>query len=253
MPRGPQILSPQQVRDLEAARAAFLAHNVAEREAKAEYDAMMTRRMLPHRIAVARTVRDAIDHGVPKARVNLEALGVSTPNAWVRWADLAQAFETAGMDMPAATPNLPSAPLPPLYATADIPVRETLPAAPEWPLPAALGAHEHAHRLSFEGDPANRRINVAWAGYPSTAEDAPETLVGTVQYNPTKPGGWEAAHDPQDKDTLYGIETGALTFEVETRRGVSPLRAALNEFVEAAELPEFVAVGFDADLEDDGF
>ena len=250
MPRGPQILSPQQQRMLEDARAAYLAFEVAERQAKLEYEALLAQRTHPQRVALARAVSTAVLSGVPKSRINTEALGTSSPNAWQRWADLAAAFTEQGQAMP--TP-LPHTPLPPMQHALPERVIETAPGVSDWPLPVALQSHEHARRLSFMGDPRERRLRVVWPGYESTAPDAPSTLEGIVVYDPATATKWRAEHDPQDKPTPYGTETGAFTYEAETRRGVVPLREALNAFTAAAELPPYEAPGLDVDEDDEGF
>lgn len=254
MPRGPQILSPQQRQLLEEARAAHVAYAAAEREAQAEYEVLMNRRLTPYKARLARAVRDAVTSGVPKSRINSEALGVTTPNAWIRWADMAQAFDTGASPAPAYVAPAPTPPLPPQFAEAHIASPERLDVEPEWPLPARLAAHEHAARLSFIGNPADRRLRVNWPGYESPAPDAPAVLEGVVVYNPERPSGWDVEHDPQDKQTEFGVEPGVLTFEVTTRRGGSPLRTALAEFIAAAELPLFEAVPRShGEGDDDGF
>lgn len=252
MGRGPQILSAQQQAMLNAARAAKIALDKADREARAEVEEMLDRRLTPLRARVALSVLDAISHGVPKARVNLEVLGVTTPNAWARWAEQGAAFKANPNHKPYSDDRVPEPPSEPQFAEVEI----KAPAAIEdgdthWPLPASLTAHEHASRLSFVGDPADRRLRVAWSGYVSTAQDAPPTLVGVVEYDPSSPTHWRVVEDPQDKQTAFGVETGALTFEVEQRRGAVPLREALASFVAAANLPRFEAVGLDVDDDDD--
>jgi hypothetical protein len=234
---------------LEEARAAFLAYEKAERAAKVEFEALMATRTQQQRIALARAVATAVNNGVPKARVNQEALGVTTPNAWVRWADLAAAFTQQGVPMPSAQGVTP---LPPMEHALPIRVPETIPSATDWPLPATLQAHEHAGVLSFIGDPRDRHLRVVWPAYPSTTPDAPATLEGDVTYDPSLPGRWRATRDPQNKPTTFGTETGAFTYEVEQRRGASPVRQALDSFVAAAELPPYEAPGLDVD-EDEGF
>ena len=240
MPRGPQILTPQQQRLLEEARAAHLAHDAVERTARAEYDTLMAQRTAPQRAALARAVATAISHGVPKSRVNVEALGTTTPNAYQRWLDLAQAY---------ADPALPAA-----YAPVDS--APELPEAPapspsDYPVPASLRAHEFAEFLAFAGDPRERRLRVTWPGYPSSAPDAPTTLEGIAVYDPSAPTKWRAEFDPQDKQTQFGVETGAFTFEVEQRRGAVSLRQALASYIEAADLPPYEAPGLDVDEDDD--
>lgn len=229
MPRGPQILTPQQQALLRAAREAHLAFQAAERQAQAEYDLLMSKRTQAERATLARAVLDAVNYGVPKSRINQEVLGTSTPNAWQRWVDLARAFVS---DQPA-----PQTTLPPQFAEPVLPTPERIDGTPDWPLPISLRSHEHAGHLSFMGDPRDRRLRVSWPGYPSTAPDAPATLEGVVAYSPEHPSGWQVEHDPQDKQTPFGVETGAFTFEVQQRRGASPIRDALSDFLAAADLP----------------
>jgi hypothetical protein len=253
MPRGPQILTPQQQSLLRAARAAYEAHEIAEREAKAEYDMLMARRLQPARAELAKAVRDAISYGVPKSRVNQEALGVSTPTAWEKWVNLATAFEANGIipqGLPAAEPTPPLAPH---FAEAVMPTPEPeLPAEPFTPVPTELSVHEHAERLSFVGDPAARQVRVAWKGYPSPAPDAPDVLEGVAAVDVDSPVGWIVVHDPQDEQTPHGIQHGVFTFEILERRGASPLREALNAYIKAANLPEQPVNYLDAD-DDEGF
>lgn len=235
MPRGPQILSPQQRQMLEDARAAFLAHQALEAEARAEYEALMERRLRPARARLARAVRDAVAYGVPRTRVNMDVLGVSTPNAWEKWAILATAY-----DGEPVAPAAPQPPAQPHYPEASLPTPPLArPDGNHWPLPAAITAHEHAQRLSFVGDPRDRIVRVTWMDYPSTAPDAPPILEGVAQYNPEARSRWIAVEDPRNVETPYGIETGPFTFEVEQRRGGSPLIEALDSYVAAANLPEY--------------